>query len=135
MLSPLTRRPDQYRVRFLSDLAITVVIPIAILHLLLSWLDIVIPTLLLPLLDTIVVAVWVIMQDRSRTSRQNREARSLDARPIPRVIGNWPGNIDVLWRMTTAFKTSYVGDVYSQLLNEYHCTTLNLRILWQDIVS
>jgi hypothetical protein len=37
--------------------------------------------------------------------------------------------------MIRAFKTSYVGDVYLQLFEEYKTTTLNLRVLWSDTVS
>ncbi|KAF9004996.1 cytochrome P450 monooxygenase CYP63 [Cyathus striatus] len=54
------------------------------------------------------------------------------ATAIPRVVGKWPGNIDVLLKMMRAFKTSYVLDVYLQLFEEYQCTTLNTRILWSD---
>ena len=58
----------------------------------------------------------------------------MGAREIPRVVGKWPGNIDVLFKMMKAFKTSYILDVYLQLFEEYQCTTLNTRILWSDMV-
>ena len=58
----------------------------------------------------------------------------MGAKPIKRIRGKWPGNIDVLFRMMKAFKTSYIMDVYLELFQEYQCTTLNTRILWVDQV-
>ncbi|TFY66527.1 hypothetical protein EVG20_g4563 [Dentipellis fragilis] len=51
---------------------------------------------------------------------------------IPRVVGKWPGNIDLLLHMLRAGKTSYIQQVYLALFEEYQCTTLNTRILWMD---
>ncbi len=65
---------------------------------------------------------------------QHREAQQLGAAPIPRVVGKWPGNIDILLKMMRDFKNSYTLDVYLRLFEEYRCTTLNLRILWTDTV-
>lgn len=66
---------------------------------------------------------------------QSWEARKLGAVPIRRVIGKWPGNVDVLFSMMRSFKTSYLADPYLDLFQEYQCTTLNLRILWVDQVN
>lgn len=66
--------------------------------------------------------------------KQVQEAKRLGAKPIPRIKGKWPGNIDVLFRMMKAFKTAYLMDVYLELFQEYKCTTLNTRILWVDQV-
>ena len=66
---------------------------------------------------------------------QAREAARLGAKPVPRIKGKWPGNIDVLFRMMKAFKTAYLMDVYLELFQEYQCTTLNTRILWVDQVA
>lgn len=66
--------------------------------------------------------------------KQAREARRLGAKPITRIRGKWPGNIDILFRMMKAFKTAYLMDVYLELFQEYKCTTLNTRILWVDQV-
>jgi cytochrome P450 len=63
---------------------------------------------------------------------QSWEAGKLGAVPIRRVVGKWPGNVDVLFSMMRSFKTSYLADPYLNLFQEYQCTTLNLRILWVD---
>lgn len=134
MLFSLTRDPSNYRLRFLSDVAHTFVVPVLILHLVFWLRDISLPRSRLIPLDFAFIVGWSIAKIRLRNVRQNREARSLNARQIPRVIGKWPGNIDVLLTMMQAFKTSYVADVYLQLFIEHQCTTLNLRLLWQDTI-
>lgn len=63
-----------------------------------------------------------------------REAKRLRAKPIPRVAGKWPGNVDVLFKMLRSVKTSYLVNSYLELFEEYQATTLNLRILWVDQV-
>ncbi|RXW17143.1 hypothetical protein EST38_g8710 [Candolleomyces aberdarensis] len=124
--------PAHYRLRLLADLTKALVIPVVLLHLSLSWFDVSVPILYVPLLDVGFIIVCAVVRVQWREWTQSREARALNARQVPRVVGKWPGNIDVLLWMMKEFKTSYVGDVYKQLFNEYQCTTLNLRILWQD---
>lgn len=63
------------------------------------------------------------------------EARRLGARPIPRVVGKWPGNIDIVFRLFADLKTGYMQDVFLELFEEYQCTTLNLRIFWTNKAS
>ncbi|KAG6372704.1 cytochrome P450 monooxygenase CYP63 [Boletus reticuloceps] len=63
---------------------------------------------------------------------QRREAKQLGARLIPRVVGKWPGNIDVMLKMRKAFASNYLYNPYLELFEEYQCTTLNTRILWMD---
>lgn len=65
---------------------------------------------------------------------QTREARRLGAKPVPRIKGKLPGNVDILLRMLNGFKTTYIQEVYLDLFKEYQCTTLNTRILWVDQV-
>jgi len=66
---------------------------------------------------------------------QRREAEQLGARLIPRVVGKWPGNIDVMFKTRKAFASSYIYNPYLELFEEYQCTTLNTRFLWMDNVS
>ncbi|KAI9570041.1 cytochrome P450 monooxygenase CYP63 [Boletus coccyginus] len=63
---------------------------------------------------------------------QRREAKQLGARLIPRVVGKWPGNIDVMLKTRNAFASSYIYNPYLELFEEYQCTTLNTRFLWMD---
>jgi len=63
---------------------------------------------------------------------QEREASRLGARTIPRVVGKWPGNIDIVLRLVADLKSGYMQDVFLELFHEYQCTTLNLRIFWMD---
>lgn len=66
---------------------------------------------------------------------QGRAAKQLNANPIPRVVGKWPGNLDVVLRMVKLFETGYVFQGFSELFAEYQCTTLNTRIFWTDQVG
>ena len=123
-----------YRVRFLLDLFRTFVLPTVLL----SFGFFIFhysPGLFSIPLHLIFFLSWVVVRGAYSESCQNREAKSLGAKPIPQVVGKWPGNIDLLFSTVRAFNTSYVLDVYLQLFEEYQCTTLNLRILWRDSVS
>ncbi|OAX37739.1 cytochrome P450 monooxygenase CYP63 [Rhizopogon vinicolor AM-OR11-026] len=63
---------------------------------------------------------------------QAREARQLGARPIRRVVGKWPGNIDVMLKLKKTLASQYIYEPYLELFEEYQCTTLNTRFLWVD---
>jgi hypothetical protein len=66
---------------------------------------------------------------------QAREARRLGARPIPRVVGKWPGNIDVMLKVKKGLASQYIYEPFLDLFEEYQCTTLNTRFLWVDNVG
>lgn len=66
---------------------------------------------------------------------QAREARRLGARPIPRVVGKWPGNIDVMLKLKKGLASQYIYEPFLDLFEEYQCTTLNTRFLWVDNVG
>ncbi|KAI6015338.1 cytochrome P450 monooxygenase CYP63 [Pisolithus orientalis] len=63
---------------------------------------------------------------------QQREAKQLGARLIPRVVGKWPGNIDVMLKLQKSLSSGYIYQGYLELFEEYQCTTLNTRFLWMD---
>lgn len=113
------------------DLFSALIIPPVVLSLVLR-LCAIRPGRLTPLLYLIFILGWAISKGAYASSKQRRLAEQLGARPVPCVVGKWPGNIDILLKMMGSFKTSYVLDVYLQLFEEYQCTTLNLRILWGD---
>lgn len=127
--------PARYRVRLLFDICQTFLLPVGILHLILSYVGASGSYLTRAVLYLGSVASFTIVKAYWNDLLQRQEATSLKARPIPRVVGRWPGNLDILLRMMKDFKTSYILDVYLQLFREYKCTTLNLRILWRDTVS
>ena len=129
--------PGRYdhRVRLLLDLCRAVIIPSAALSLLLLRRGQHTQPVLTLFLHVIVIVVWAVTRHWIKRYIQSRECKRLGATPIPRVVGRWPGNIDVLLKMMRAFRTSYILDVYLNLFEEYQCTTLNLNILWVDHVS
>ncbi|KZT30241.1 cytochrome P450 monooxygenase CYP63 [Neolentinus lepideus HHB14362 ss-1] len=123
--------PTQYRTRILLDVVRVLVVPSAILSLYLQLSGTHLGPLGLPCHAAFIIVCaytrclysdWV----------QSMDAKRLGAKPIPRVVGKLPGNIDVLYKMMKAFKTAYILDVYLALFEEYQCTTLNTRILWVD---
>ncbi|KAJ7320810.1 cytochrome P450 monooxygenase CYP63 [Mycena albidolilacea] len=127
-------QPGQYRIRLSCDLCRAIVFPSVSLWVALKFLGIHLgPILFLPAYFVFLV-LWAVVKRTLENLRHARTAQQLGAQPIRRVVGKWPGNIDILLRMVKAFKTSYVLDVYLQLFEEYQCTTLNTRILWVDHV-
>ena len=65
---------------------------------------------------------------------QARAARRAGGRLPTEVVGKWPGNIDILIKLGKAAKSRYPAAFQRELFEEYHSTTLNLRILWSDLV-
>lgn len=125
--------PGNYRLRLVLDFSETIVLPAVFLTLVLPFLPFQLGLLTIPVYFGSIF-VWATTRGAYFEFKQRREARSLGARPIPQVIGKWPGNLDILLRMIIAFRTSYILDVYLQLFEQYQSTTLNLRILWRDNV-
>jgi hypothetical protein len=66
---------------------------------------------------------------------QDREAARMGAKPITRVCGRWPGNLDVVLTLLKSFESGYVLQGFEDLFAEYDCTTLNTRFFWDDQVS
>ncbi|KAF8573587.1 cytochrome P450 [Ramaria rubella] len=66
--------------------------------------------------------------------QQSSAAFSLNATPIPRVVGKWPGNLDIMLRMVQNLKKGYPMQVFADLFEQYNCQTLNLRVLWDDVI-
>jgi len=64
---------------------------------------------------------------------QDREARRLGARPIPRIKGKWPGNVDVLVDMFTTMQRGYIGE-WVQKMALIYGPTFNTRVFWQDVI-
>ena len=125
--------PANYRARILLDLFHTFVLPTLVLSVIFSIFRFRTGLFSIPL-HLFFILTWVTVRGAFSEQWHDRQAKSLGAKPIPRVIGKLPGNIDLLFTMMRAFSTSYVLDVYLQLFEEYQCTTLNLRILWHNSV-
>jgi hypothetical protein len=125
--------PARYRVRLFLDLCRTIVLPSIVLSFALNLAQQRLGLLKIPI-HAIFIITWASSKGALSKFIQDREARRLGAKPIPRIVGKWPGNIDILLKMLRAFKTSYVLDVYLKLFEEYQCTTLNTRIFWSDNV-
>ena len=125
--------PANYRARLLLDLFHIFVLPTLVLSSLFSIFRCRVGLFSIPL-HLAFIFTWASVRVAYSELWHDRQAKSLGANPIPRVVGKWPGNIDLLFTMLRAFSTSYVLDVYLQLFQEYQCTTLNLRILWHNNV-
>lgn len=140
----LSSNPANYRARLLGDALRTIISPVSALYLIRRLLAEVAPQRTNVLLSrcaltiptyVVFVVLWNIVSNIWTSYGRKREVASLGARPIPQVVGKWPGNVDILLRMMKSTKTHYIMDVYKQLFEEYQCTTLNLRILWIDNVG
>lgn len=80
------------------------------------------------------IPLTIIIRTRYSVWKQDRAAIRLNVKPIPRVRGKWPGNLDIVLRMVKVFEHGYVFQGFSELFEEYQCTTLNTRIFWTDQV-
>ncbi|KDQ58030.1 hypothetical protein JAAARDRAFT_34843 [Jaapia argillacea MUCL 33604] len=123
--------PTWYRTRLLFDVCRALLLPSTILTLILNTTHTRLGFLTVPSYALFIVT-WAFGKCLIRDTVQAFDAKRLGAVPITRVQGKWPGNVDVLYRMMKAFKTSYILDVYLGLFEEYQCTTLNLRIFGVD---
>jgi hypothetical protein len=129
----MTNSPEgiSFRRRIIKDIFCAIVLPplitSALAHLFRVRLSL--PAYLLSILLTAIARV------QYTQLVQRREAKQLGARLIPRVVGKWPGNIDVMLKTRKSFASSYIYNPYLELFEEYQCTTLNTRFLWMDNVS
>ncbi|OJA17451.1 hypothetical protein AZE42_05935 [Rhizopogon vesiculosus] len=120
-----------FRYRILKDIVQSLVVPPALvslchraLNVKFGWWSI--PTHLLA------IALVALFRVQYSDFIQAREARQLGARPIRRVVGKWPGNIDVMLKLKKTLASQYIYEPYLELFEEYQCTTLNTRFLWVD---
>ncbi|KZS91082.1 cytochrome P450 monooxygenase CYP63 [Sistotremastrum niveocremeum HHB9708] len=65
-------------------------------------------------------------------SKQAREAERLGAIEIPKVVGRWPGNLDIMIAAMKGIKERYLQEYLDSLFEEYQSDTINLRLLWGD---
>ncbi|KAF9220585.1 cytochrome P450 monooxygenase CYP63 [Gyrodon lividus] len=129
MTNPAERA--NFRTRIINDILRAVVVPPLALsalthlwHIRLGWWS----------SPAYILAIVLVAIARIQYSElvQRREAKQLGAKLIPRVVGKWPGNIDVMLKVKKAFASSYIYNPYLELFEEYQCTTLNTRFLWMD---
>ncbi|KXN82490.1 Cytochrome P450 52E2, partial [Leucoagaricus sp. SymC.cos] len=128
-LRMISTHPANFRARLFMDLVSAFAIPSITLYSILQFCDIRLGYLA-PVGYLLFILCWAISRGTYSSCKQHQLAEQLGVKPVPCVVGKWPGNVDILFKMMSAFKTSYVLDVYLQLFEEYQCTTLNLRILW-----
>jgi hypothetical protein len=126
--------PRYYRLHLLLDIGRTLLLPPLLFCATLQYLSIDLGYACIPahFLAT-VASIW--FKTQVKDAYHEYCAKQMGARPIPRLQGKWPGNIDVMLDMLKQFKTSYLGDVYLQLFHQYQTTTLNARLLGMDLVS
>lgn len=125
--------PKHYRIRLLFDICHGFASPIACVSFAAFLKNIRLGYATIPC-HILAVVLWVGARILYADFIQWREMKRLCARPIPRVAGKWPGNVDILFSMMRSYKTSYLVDTYLELFEKYQSTTLNLRILWADQV-
>ncbi|KAF7966888.1 hypothetical protein HWV62_36642 [Athelia sp. TMB] len=87
------------------------------------WATIALSILALPF---VLIARYQIHQYHHR-----RRAAALGARMAPTLVGNWPGNLDILLDAMQKLVASYPGDGHWQWI-EKHGYSFNLNFLWED---
>ncbi|THH04268.1 hypothetical protein EW145_g5647 [Phellinidium pouzarii] len=123
--------PKLYRTRLFLDVVRIFIFPTVVLFQACHYARVRLGLLSVPA-HVLAIVLWGLTRNIIYDVKQAQEARRLGAKPVARIKGKWPGNVDILLRMMKAFKTAYLMDVYLELFQEYKCTTLNTRILWVD---
>ena len=125
---------SRYRLRLLGDFVRIIVVPSVALKCLCFLTR---PRLGLLTVPCYIVFCAVVSYVRNTHAYrvQEREARRMGARLPPQVVGKWPGNMDIMFKMIRASKEAYLAEFYQELFNQYRSTTLNLRLMWSDTVS
>lgn len=121
--------PD-YRKRILVALSKALLIPPLITTLLLWRTNL--PRILFAFIS---IPLAITIRSRYSVWSQDKEAKRLNARVIPRVQGKLPGNLDIVRRVMRSFKDDYILQGFSDLLREHNTTILNTRFFWDDQVS
>jgi len=117
---------DIFRLVFVPPLALFLSVHVA--HIRLGWWA--------PAAYTLSIVLAAVARVQYTDMVQRREAKQLGARLIPRVVGKWPGNIDVMLKLKKGLRSNgYIYQPYLELFEEYQSTTLNTRFLWMDNVS
>lgn len=124
---------SRYRLRLLGDFIRIIVVPSVVLKLFCILTDLRLGLLTLP---SYAAFCFVVSYARNTHAyhAQERLARQMGGRLAPCVVGKWPGNLDVMLKMIKFSKTAYLGEFYYELFHQYQSTTLNLRLLWSDLV-
>ena len=117
-----------YRTRILAQIFRAIILPPLFTYFL------PLPSLWSYLLCFLSIPLFITVRTTWATHIQNVEARHLGARPITRVKGRYPGNIDIMLLLTKTAKEDYIFEFYRQMFEKYGELTLNLRILWNDQV-
>lgn len=123
-----------YRLRLLNDFVRILATPIALLYVSLRASNIPLGWFTVPAYGTFIV-LYAFASRGYHNWRNDREARRMGGRPIPKVKGKWPGNIDILLDVIRMSRKSYFAGVYQAYFEKYRSTTLNLNVLWRDVVS
>lgn len=124
---------SRYRLRVCCDFIRIILAPSLIF-----WTALTIFNIQLYLLTPIAWIAFLVATSLARVQyrdyQQRAEAQQRGCKLPVEVVGRWPGNIDILVKLGKASLTSYPGSFYLSLFEEYQCTTLNLKLLWSDLI-
>ncbi|KIM86057.1 hypothetical protein PILCRDRAFT_816605 [Piloderma croceum F 1598] len=122
---------------FLSRCLVSLLLPSAVIagtrFILKTQFDIFIPIWALVTGGALGIPVVIIAQLVWAEIYQRRRAAALGARFVPRVVGRWPGNIDVLIDAIEKMRNSYPADGQWDLMKHYG-TTYNFYLTWEDTI-
>ena len=126
--------PD-YRKRILITVARALILPPLLTSLLLRFFYNSVSSSIHLTVALLSIPIVIGLRSQYTVWSQDRAATSMGAKPITRVRGRWPGNLDIVLRLLKSFESEYVLQGFADLFAEYGCTTLNTRFFWDDQVS
>ena len=123
-----------WRIRFLLDSLRVFFLPPLILWAALTIAHINVRRGLSPVLYLSSVALYINLYNLYWNWYSQREATKRGARLIPIARGKWIGNIDLLFRILQAPRSSYIDQHIHEIMLEHKTNTINIRLLWSDMI-
>ncbi|KAF7791588.1 hypothetical protein EIP86_002605 [Pleurotus ostreatoroseus] len=123
---------SRYRLRLFHDFVRILVIPSVTFAAIVQWSPVRLGFFIVPAYFATLILAGI-LRNVYHKYRLEHDAYRLGGRLPTEVKGKWPGNLDVAIRLAKAARTKYVGEFYLELFEEYRCTTLNLKLFWNDM--
>ncbi|KAA1466958.1 cytochrome P450 [Dentipellis sp. KUC8613] len=126
--------PRHYRLRFISEITRSIVVPQVIVSSVLFLIPYKLSAAGYAILHLSAMPLSIFLRSLYESYVNKKNAERLGAVTIPCVRGNWPGNLDIVMNLVKQAHHDYPMQFVSDLFSEYNCKTLNLRILWSDLI-
>ncbi|KAF8340618.1 uncharacterized protein EI90DRAFT_2906526 [Cantharellus anzutake] len=123
-----------YRVFFAKSVARLLTPPLLIAYFISRFFLGPLDALFAPFFYLLVSLIWATFVVQSERLYQRFDARRRGAVLVPEVKGRLPGNIDIIFRSLRCAREGYPLSDDEERFEELNADTINLRLLWSDII-